>query len=151
MRWGRGGGGGEAVEEWCKSNLYNLSLELNNQTLLLLTLPAFAPNQARFSRWSRSPPFRCSGCRQAPKAQRRSQPHPPPQLALSVSSPLGFSISQDGSLEIYAELWAREKRPGGRGNGETWRGAPSRIALGGEYPIPFAGSTPERLRSGFTG
>ena len=106
---------GEVVEEWCKTNLYNLSLKLNNQTLLLLTLPALAPNQASFSGWSRSPPLPCSRCRQAPKAQCRSQPHPPPQLARSVSSPLGFSSSQDGSLEIYAKLWAREKRPWGGG------------------------------------
>lgn len=43
---------GEVVEGGCKSYLYNLSSKLNNQTLLLiLILPALAPNQASFSQW----------------------------------------------------------------------------------------------------
>lgn len=55
-------------------------------------------------------------------------PHPiphPHSVAVSVSSPLGFSVSHDSSFTVYAKLWARGKRrcrgeARGDGEGQGW-------------------------------
>lgn len=54
-------------------------------------------------------------------------PHPiphPHSVAVSVSSPLGFSVSHDSSFAVYAKLWAKGRdAAGGRPEG-TGRGKP---------------------------
>lgn len=111
--WGRAGEERKWGEEGSRSYLYNLFCRLNNRTSFLPLL-VMAPNPDEFLPTPQHEPHPNvflvaaatgpQGLSLSPHPCPHPVPHPLPWPSVSVLSPLGSSVSHDGSFAGYPKL-----------------------------------------------